>query len=61
MRRYADAAERAPRWGALHLAWGDALNRLGRRDEAIAKWRLAAGMDLSARERAVVTQRLSRR
>ncbi|NEX95416.1 hypothetical protein, partial [Caulobacter sp. 17J65-9] len=48
LKRYAAAAERAPRWGALHLAWGDALERLGRRDDARAKWRAAAGMDLSA-------------
>jgi predicted negative regulator of RcsB-dependent stress response len=58
VRRYAAAAERAPRWGALHLAWGDALNRLGRRDDAAAKWRAASNMDLSASDRAQVAARL---
>lgn len=56
--RYAAAAERAPRWGALHLAWGRALAALGRRNDAVAKWRAAAGMDLSAADRAELNRLL---
>ena len=58
-RRYGQAAERAPRWGALHLAWARALWALGRHDEAREKLRSAAGMDLSARDRALL-QRMMR-
>jgi len=49
--RYAQAAERAPRWGALHIEWGRALWRLGRHDQARAKFEAAAAMDLSASDR----------
>jgi len=38
IRRYRDAADRAPRWGALHLAWGRALEARGRRDQAREKY-----------------------
>ncbi|HEY0111817.1 MAG TPA: hypothetical protein VGB59_01560 [Allosphingosinicella sp.] len=51
---YAQASRHAPRWGALHLAWAEALWRLGRRDEARGKLRAAAGMDLSPPHRALV-------
>ncbi|HAL08152.1 MAG TPA: hypothetical protein DCP26_12530 [Brevundimonas sp.] len=51
-RRYALAAERAPGWGALHLEWSRSLMSLGRRDDARAKLRAAAGMDLSPADRA---------
>jgi len=53
---YANAAARAPRWGALHLAWARALWRLGARDEARARLRIAAGLDLGRADR----QRLTR-
>ncbi|MDB5442942.1 MAG: hypothetical protein JWP73_1318, partial [Phenylobacterium sp.] len=38
-------------WGRLHLKWGEALAKLGRRDEARTQLRAAAGMDLSAADR----------
>jgi len=51
-RAYAGAAERAPRWGSLHMRWASALWRVGKRDEARAKLGAAAAMDLSDRDRA---------
>lgn len=51
-RLYARAARHAPRWGALHIEWGRALWRAGEREAARAKFRAAAGMDLSAADRA---------
>ena len=50
--KFAEAARHAPRWGRDHLMWGEALARLGRTDEAKAQWRAAAGMALTAGERA---------
>lgn len=58
IRRYRAAAERAPRWGALHLAWGRALEARGRIGQAREKYAEAAGMDLSAADRAEVVRRL---
>jgi predicted RNA polymerase sigma factor len=58
VRLYAEAAERAPRWGGLHLAWGRSLQALGRREEARAKFAEAARLDLSAADRAEVRGRL---
>lgn len=52
---YARAYPLAPKWGGLHLIWGQALARLGRADEARAKWRTAAGLYLTALERAELT------
>ena len=50
--QFKQADEDAPRWGRNHLRWGEALARLGKADEARAQWRAAAGMDLSAADRA---------
>jgi Flp pilus assembly protein TadD len=61
IRKYRAAAERAPRWGALHLAWGRALEAQGRRDQAREKYTQAARMDLSATDRAEVVRRLGAR
>jgi tetratricopeptide (TPR) repeat protein len=58
IRKYRAAADRAPQWGALHLAWGRALEAQGRRDQARDKYTQAAGMDLSAADRAEVRRRL---
>ncbi|MFN5615558.1 MAG: hypothetical protein ACK45V_07725, partial [Brevundimonas sp.] len=58
IRRYRAAAERAPRWGALHLAWGRALEARGRIGQAREKYAEAAGMDLSVADRAEVVRRL---
>jgi tetratricopeptide (TPR) repeat protein len=59
-RLFARAAQFAPRWGRLHLKWGQALAAQGKSDEARAKWRAAASMDLTAGERAEL-QRMMRR
>ena len=53
--RFSKAAQFAPRWGRLHLKWGEALAKLGKADEARAKWGAASGMDLTPTERARVT------
>lgn len=54
------AADRAPQWGALHLARGRALEAHGKREEAREKYSSAIGMDLSAADRAEVTRRIAR-
>ena len=51
---FAKAVKYAPRWGRLHLMWGQALAKRGKLDEARAQWRAAAGMDLTATERAAL-------
>lgn len=51
-RYYREAADRAPRWGALQLAWARALWHLDRHDQARATLRAAAAMDLSGADRA---------
>ena len=50
--KFAEASRDAPHWGRNRLRWGQALARLGKADEARAQRRAAAGMDLSASERA---------
>ncbi len=50
--KFREADKYAPRWGRNHLRWGEALARLGRAEAAKAQWRAAAGMDLSAADRA---------
>ena len=59
--KFAEAAKLAPNWGRLHLKWGEALAKLGKTDEARARWRAAAGMDLTAPERARLTVVLTAR
>ena len=58
---FATAAAITPWWGRLHLKWGEALAKLGKADEARAKFTAAAGMDLTAAERAEVTALLQKR
>jgi tetratricopeptide (TPR) repeat protein len=58
IRRYRNAAERAPNWGALHLAWGRSLQALGRDREAAGRYRRATGLDLDAADRAEAVRRL---
>jgi Flp pilus assembly protein TadD len=41
----------APNWGGLHLAWGRALDRLGRSAAAREQYLLAARLDLGLAER----------
>jgi Flp pilus assembly protein TadD len=50
--KFEAASQLAPNWGRLHLEWGAALIYLGRKNEARAQWNVAAGLDLTASERA---------
>ena len=50
--KFEQADKYAPRWGRDHLRWGQALAKLGRADAAKAQFAAAAGMDLSAADRA---------
>ena len=50
--KFQEAQKTAPRWARLHLKWGEALVKLGKRDEARAQFKAAATMDLTADERA---------
>ena len=54
IRKFRAAADHAPQWGALHLAWGRALEADGKRDDAREKYAEAARLDLSAADRAEV-------
>ena len=58
---FRDAIDLAPRWGGLRLVHGDALAALDKVEAARAAWRAAAGMDLSATDRARVTALLQKR
>ena len=52
--KFAEADKDAPRWGRNHLRWGQALLRLGQKDEAKAQLRAASGVDLSPPDRATL-------
>jgi hypothetical protein len=54
--KFAEANEYASRWGGNHMLWGEALARMGRTAEAKAQYKAAAGMDLSASDRATLVQ-----
>ena len=56
--RYRAAAELAPKWGGLYLAWGEALEAQGRKAEAADQYRAASALDLSAKDRVELAQRL---
>jgi tetratricopeptide (TPR) repeat protein len=58
--KFAAADPFAPRWGRNHMIWGEALAKLGRGDEGRAQYRAAAGMDLSAPDRARLAVLLGR-
>ena len=49
--KFKQADQYAPNWGRNHLKWGEALAKLGRKDAALAQWRIAGGLDLTADER----------
>lgn len=51
-KKFALAAKDAPRWGRLHLMWAKALSGQGNTDEARAHRATAAGLFLTAAERA---------
>ena len=49
--KFAEAEKYAPRWGRLHLKWGQALTYAGKRDEAKAQFARAAALDLTPTEK----------
>jgi tetratricopeptide (TPR) repeat protein len=55
VRKFAAADRLTPWWGRLHLKWGEALARLGKTEDARAQLKTAAGLDLTADERAELT------
>lgn len=57
--RYRQAAERAPRWGALHIAWAGAEEARGRSRQAQRLYEQAVTMDLSSADRQTVEERLA--
>jgi tetratricopeptide (TPR) repeat protein len=61
IKKFREADKYAPKWGRNHLLWGDALAKLSKTDRAREQWRAAAGMDLSATDRARVTALLQKR
>ena len=50
--KFADAAKAAPNWGRLHLKWGEALLWSGKPQDAKKQFAIAAGLDLSAADKA---------
>jgi tetratricopeptide (TPR) repeat protein len=50
--RFADAEKYAPNWGRLHLKWGEALAYAGKKEEAAKQFARAAGLDLTAADKA---------
>jgi tetratricopeptide (TPR) repeat protein len=50
--KFTEAEKYAPNWGRLHLKWGEALVYAGRKDEAQKQYVVAAGLDLSAADKA---------
>ncbi len=52
--RFEAADKAAPRWGRNHLLWGEALLRHGDAAGARNQFQTAAGLDLSAADRAAL-------
>ncbi len=50
--KFEEAAREAPNWGRLYLKWGEALTYAGRKDEARKALQQAAGLDMSATDKA---------
>ena len=50
--KFAEADKYAPRWGRNHLLWGEALAKQGKTAEARAQFTAAAGLDLTAADKA---------
>jgi tetratricopeptide (TPR) repeat protein len=50
--KFAEAEKYAPNWGRLHLKWGEALVYAGHQDEAKTQFARAAGLDLTAADKA---------
>jgi len=52
LEKFSQANMYAPHWGRLHLKWGEALFWLGKKDDARRQFAIAAGLDLTAAEKA---------
>jgi tetratricopeptide (TPR) repeat protein len=50
--KFEEAEKYAPNWGRLHLKWGEALSYAGKKGEAQKQFTQAAGLDLSAGDKA---------
>ena len=56
--KFEEANKYAPNWGRLHLKWGEALIYAGKRGEANAQFVRAAGLDLTASDKAELARQL---
>jgi tetratricopeptide (TPR) repeat protein len=54
--KFEQAGKYAPNWGRLHLKWGEALQYIGDKAGAMAQFAAAAGLDLTALERAALSK-----
>ncbi|HEX4080733.1 MAG TPA: hypothetical protein VHX61_17875 [Rhizomicrobium sp.] len=54
--KFEEANKYAPNWGRLHLKWGTALSYLGKRAEAKQQFAIAARLDLSRADAAVLAR-----
>jgi tetratricopeptide (TPR) repeat protein len=52
--KFEEANKYAPNWGRLHLEWAKALWYAGMKDEARKQFASAAGLDLSAADKAAL-------
>jgi tetratricopeptide (TPR) repeat protein len=50
--KFEEANKYAPNWGRLHLKWGEALSYAGKPDDAKKQFAIAAGLDLTAADKA---------
>jgi hypothetical protein len=50
--KFEEAEKYAPNWGRLQLKWGEALAFAGKKDEAQKQFAIAAGLNLSAADKA---------
>jgi Flp pilus assembly protein TadD len=57
--KYAEAVRFAPAWGALHLHWGEAFDKLGNRVRAVEQYRAARELALSDSDWQTVARYLS--
>ena len=44
LEKFTQANMYAPKWGRLHLKWGEALSFLGRKDDAHGQFAIAGGL-----------------
>ena len=58
--RFEEAEKYAPNWGRLHLKWGEALFWLGHNDEAAKQFAIAATLDLTAADKAMLSAWIKR-